>query len=57
MYRDLCSKDKALFSRALTARLICTFVFADAKIKFSHDAAQMLIASIMLMDLWLIALK
>ena len=31
---------KALISFAVTAKLICVFVFAYAKIQFSHDAAQ-----------------
>ena len=34
------AKTKALISFAVTARLICVFVFAYAKIGFSHDAAQ-----------------
>ena len=33
------AKTKALISFAVTAKLICTFVFAWAKIGFSHDAA------------------
>ena len=33
------AKTKALISRALTVQLICTFVFANAKCRFSHDAA------------------
>ena len=33
------AKTKALISFAVTAKLICTFVFAYAKILFSHDAA------------------
>ena len=32
-------KAKALISFAVTVKLICTFVFACAKIRFSHDAA------------------
>ena len=32
-------KTKALISFAVTAKLICVFVFAYAKIRFSHDAA------------------
>ena len=31
---------KALISLAVTAKLICVFVFAYAKSHFSHDAAQ-----------------
>ena len=42
-YRD-CSiyvaKTKALISCAVTAQLICVFVFAYAKIRFSHSEAQ-----------------
>ena len=34
------AKTKALISRAVTAQLSCAFVFADAKIRFSHEAAQ-----------------
>ena len=33
-------KTKALISFAVTAKLICGFVFAYAKSRFSHDAAQ-----------------
>ena len=36
------TKTKALISFAVTAKLICVFVFAYAKRWFSHDAAQML---------------
>ena len=32
-------KTKVLISCAVTEQLICTFVFAYAKCKFSHDAA------------------
>ena len=35
------AKTKALISFAVTAKLICVFVFANAKCWFSHDAAQM----------------
>ena len=34
------AKTKALISFAVTAKLICVFVFAYAKRWFSHDAAQ-----------------
>ena len=34
-------KTKALISFAVTAKLICVFVFGYAKRWFSHDAAQM----------------
>ena len=33
-------KTKELINYAITVQLICTFVFAYAKIGFSHDAAQ-----------------
>ena len=35
------AKTKTLISFAVTAKLICVFVFAYAKRRFSHDAAQM----------------
>ena len=35
------AKTKVLISCAVTAQLICTFVFASGKFLFSHDAAQM----------------
>ena len=35
------AKTKALISFAVTAKLICVFVFAYAKSWFSHDAAHM----------------
>ena len=41
-YRDCTihvAKTKALISFAVTAKLICVFVFASAKIRFSHKAA------------------
>ena len=34
-------KTKALISFAVTAKLICVFVFAYAKSRFSHDEAQL----------------
>ena len=34
------AKTKALISFPVTAKLICVFVFAYAKIRFSHDAAR-----------------
>ena len=37
------AKTKALISFAVTAKLICVFVFAYAKSRFSHDEAQMVI--------------
>ena len=36
------AKTKALISFAVTAKLICVFVFAYAKSRFSHDAAHLL---------------
>ena len=36
------AKTKALISFAVTAKLICVFVFAYAKSRFSHDAAHMI---------------
>ena len=35
------AKTKALISFAVTAKLICVFVFACANSRFSHDAAHM----------------
>ena len=35
------AKTKALISFAVTAHLICGFVFANAKSRFSYDAAQL----------------
>ena len=35
------AKTKALISFAVTAKLICVFVFAYAKSQFSHDAAHL----------------
>ena len=36
------AKAKALISHAVTVKLICAFVFAYAKSRFSHDAAHIL---------------
>ena len=36
------AKTKALISFTVTAKLICVFVFAYAKSRFSHDEAQMM---------------
>ena len=33
------AKTKALISFAVTVKLICVFVFADAKSRFSHNKA------------------
>ena len=35
------AKTKALISFAVTAKLICFFVFVYSKIRFSHDAAHL----------------
>ena len=35
------AKTKALISFAVTAKLICVFVFAYAKSRFSHDVAHL----------------
>ena len=35
------AKTKALISFAVTAKLICVFVFVYAKSRFSHDAAHL----------------
>ena len=37
------AKTKALISFAVTAKLICVFVFAYAKRWFSHDAAHIIL--------------
>ena len=37
------AKTQALISCAVTAQLICGFVFAYAKIRFSHDAANLIV--------------
>ena len=36
------AKRKALITCAVTVQLICVFVFAYAKIRFSHDVAHLL---------------
>ena len=40
------AKTKALISFAVTAKLICVFIFAYAKIRFSYVEAQIIIISI-----------
>ena len=40
-YTICVAKTKALINCAVTAQLICPFVFAQATIRFSRDAAQM----------------
>ena len=37
------AKTKALISIAVTAKLICVFVFAYAKNRFSHDEAHLIV--------------
>ena len=37
-----CSETKALISFAVTAKLICVFVYAYTKTRFSHDEAQII---------------
>ena len=37
------AKTKALISFAVTAKLICVFVYAYAKSRFSHDAAHFMV--------------
>ena len=39
-------KTKVLISFAVTAKLICVFVFAYAKSQFSQDAAQTMLAKL-----------
>ena len=41
MYTIQVSKTKALISYAVIAQLMCNFVFAYEKIRFSHDAAHL----------------
>ena len=36
------AKTKALISFVVTVKLICVFVFAYAKIRFSHDVAHLI---------------
>ena len=38
------AKTKALISFAVTAKLICVFVFAYTKLRFSHNAAHILMS-------------
>ena len=40
--RGIVAKTKALISFTVTAKLICVFVFAYAKIRFSHDEAHII---------------
>ena len=46
MYRDCTirvAKTKALISLAVTAKLICVFVFAYTKSRFSHKETQIIV--------------
>ena len=46
MYRDCTirvAKTKALISFAVTAKLICVFVFAYTKSRFSHKETQIIV--------------
>ena len=43
LYYPYIAKTKALISCAVTAQLICVFVFAYAKSRFSHNVAHLLI--------------
>ena len=45
-------KTKALISFAVTAKLICVFVFAYAKTRFSHDTAHIMLFCIFIPWLW-----
>ena len=45
------AKTQALISCVVTAQLICVFVFAYAKVRFSHDAAQIQIGILVIMKL------
>ena len=44
-------KTKALISFAVTAKLICVFVFAYAKSRFSHDAAHIVLNLLILVHI------
>ena len=46
------AKTKALISFAVTAKLICVFVLAYAKIRFSHDEAQLKMTMQTVVRLW-----
>ena len=47
------AKTKAVISFAVTAKLICVFVFANAKIRFSHVAAQIMVLYLSIFFLFL----
>ena len=44
------AKTKALINIAVTAKLICVFVFAYAKNRFSHDEAQMMYLNLYIVE-------
>ena len=46
------AKTKALTSFAVTAKLVCVFVFAYAKCCFSHDAAHVFLGRAFFACLW-----
>ena len=45
------AKTKVLISFAVTAKLICVFVFAYAKSRFSHDAAHIFLCKYLCIQL------
>ena len=45
-------KTKTLISFAITAKLICVFVFAYAKIRFSHDEAHITVNQLFFMAVY-----
>ena len=44
------AKTKALISFALTTKLICVFIFAYAKSRFSHEEAHMAIFGVLVLE-------
>ena len=42
----LCSETKALIIFAVTPKLVCVFVFAYAKNRFSHDVAHLIMVTL-----------
>ena len=51
------AKTKTLISFAVTAKLICVFVFAYAKIRFSHVAAHMYVPLLVAYILYMVGLN
>ena len=47
------AKTKALISFAVTAKLICVFVFAYAKSRFSHDVAHIGLMTLSVQIIWI----